>query len=1025
MNQRVLFAIIRLLAIIGKINKIDEKKDAKERTVIAKFLNDNLGELEAEDYMNLFDKELKKASSNIEETRRIIDKLQKRLNDKQRTIVLLTVSELMLADGELMQQEDDILKIICEEFSIPTEQLKIIQQFLLAKSENDIFSSQCLIINGKKELSNTSQDNFSQHLYKEGMQSTLVVLWLPFVNMYYVRLLNDNDYFTINGNYFSHEHSYPLTVGSIIKSDNNHDKAIIFYSDIVSYFYIGKKQEKITFEAKNIFYYFRKNKVGLNDINISEESGRLIAIMGASGSGKSTLLSVLNGNLNPQKGQVLINGIDIHKENNKIKGVIGYVPQDDLLIEELTVYENLFFASKLCFANKSEEELHKLVEKTLENLGLYEAKDLKVGNALNKTISGGQRKRLNIGLELLREPSVMFVDEPTSGLSSQDSENILDLLRELALTGKLIFVVIHQPSSDLFKMFDKLLILDVGGYPIYYGNPVEAISYFKRLAGHVDSRQGACSECGNVNPEQIFEIIERKVIDELGRPTKKRKTLPEKWHKYYQRRIKLPKVITSNSKIEVTLNLPTLFEQFLIFTKRDFLSKVSNKQYLIINLLQAPLLAIILSLITRFYNIDELKSKGEYIFYENLNIPSYIFMSVIVSLFMGLTVSAEEIIKDAKIRKRESFLHLSKSSYLLSKMIILFTLSAIQSLLFVWVGNTILGINGLYGIYWAVLFSTSCFANLLGLNISATFNSVITIYILIPILLIPQLILGGIVVNYDHINPIFINKKGKVPLVGEMMASRWAFEALVVSQFKDNLYEREYFDLDKQIAVADYKRIYFYPTLLSKLEACLEYKSKDNINHPDYLENLQILNHELSNEMKKNSFVKFTKLDILTPKTFDILQAEELKKEINTAKNYYVLQYNRLSNKKDNIIAEKIKTKEGKKQYQDLMNQNHNKKIEDLVLNLGTDKRIVEYNDRLIQKIYPIYQEPYSSNIFDFRSHFFAHTKQLFGYQIPTLYFNIGVIWVMLLVLYVTLYYEVFKKILNSWSNWKKMRNKE
>ncbi len=115
----------------------------------------------------------------------------------------------------------------------------------------------------------------------------------------------------------------------------------------------------------------------------------------------------------------------------------------------------------------------------LNSIGLYEAKDLKVGSPLEKTISGGQRKRLNIALELIREPSVLFVDEPTSGLSSRDSENIMDLLKELALKGKVIFVVIHQPSSDIFKMFDKLLILDLGGRPIYYGNPVDGVLYFK------------------------------------------------------------------------------------------------------------------------------------------------------------------------------------------------------------------------------------------------------------------------------------------------------------------------------------------------------------------------------------------------------------------------------------------------------------------------------------------------------------------------------------------------------------------
>src|ERR1035438_8621145 len=147
-----------------------------------------------------------------------------------------------------------------------------------------------------------------------------------------------------------------------------------------------------------------------------------------------------------------------------------------------------------------------MVLNLLTDLGLYETRDLKVGSPLEKTISGGQRKRLNIALELIREPAVLFVDEPTSGLSSRDSENIMDLLKELALKGKLVFVVIHQPSSEIFKMFDKLMILDVGGYPIYYGNPVDAVIYFKTIINHVNSNESECITCGNVNPE----LIDRK-----------------------------------------------------------------------------------------------------------------------------------------------------------------------------------------------------------------------------------------------------------------------------------------------------------------------------------------------------------------------------------------------------------------------------------------------------------------------------------------------------------------------------------
>ncbi|NJK97775.1 MAG: ATP-binding cassette domain-containing protein [Bacteroidales bacterium] len=156
---------------------------------------------------------------------------------------------------------------------------------------------------------------------------------------------------------------------------------------------------------------------------------------------------------------------------------MGYVSQEDFLVEELTVFQNLYFNAKLCFDKYSDEKLVSMVNELLITLGLFEIKNMKVGSPLNKKISGGQRKRLNIALELIREPSILFLDEPTSGLSSRDSENIMDLLKELSFKGKLIFVVIHQPSSDIFKMFDKLLILDSGGYLIYNGDPIDSIIY--------------------------------------------------------------------------------------------------------------------------------------------------------------------------------------------------------------------------------------------------------------------------------------------------------------------------------------------------------------------------------------------------------------------------------------------------------------------------------------------------------------------------------------------------------------------
>ena len=288
----------------------------------------------------------------------------------------------------------------------------------------------------------------------------------------------------------------------------------------------------------------------------------------------------------------------------------------------------------------------------------------------------------------------------------------------------------------------------------------------------VDSDQGSCYNCGNVNVEQIFDIIETRVVDEFGAITKDRKITPNQWYDLFKSKINIPQIENAAEKLVSSLNIPGRLAQFKIFSTRDFLSKISNSQYLIINLLEAPLLAFLLAFIIRYYPKNE--TGASYSFANNVNIPAYLFMSVIVALFMGLTVSAEEIIRDRKILKRESFLNLSRGSYVASKLFILFSLSAIQTLTFVLIGNYILEVKGMLLPFWLILFSSSCFANILGLNISSSFNSAVTVYILIPILLIPQLILSGVVVKFDELNPQ-ITTQSRVPLIGEVMTSRWAF----------------------------------------------------------------------------------------------------------------------------------------------------------------------------------------------------------------------------------------------------------
>ena len=614
---------------------------------------------------------------------------------------------------------------------------------------------------------------------------------------------------------------------------------------------------------------------------------------------------------------------------------------------------------------------------------------------------------MNIALELIREPAILFVDEPTSGLSSRDSENVMDLLRELTLKGKLIFIVIHQPSSDIFKMFDDIIILDTGGYMVYKGNPIEAIIYFKTLDEQINCDIAECSNCGTVNPELIFNIIEARVVDEYGKYTEKRKVIPAIWENAYQKNIPHQTVTKFHEKPISTLRIPNWLKQFHIYTIRDWLSKISNTQYIILTLLEAPLLAFILSYIIRYIADPD---SDIYLFYENENIPIYIFMSLIVMLFLGLTVSAEEIFKDRKMIRREKFLNLSRSSYLLSKILILFTLSATQAILFVIIGNSILGIKGMTFSYWLALFTTAAFANLLGLNISASFNSAITIYIIIPLLVIPMMVLSGAMFSFDKLNRN-MGSIDKVPIIAEMMATRWTYEALMVFQFKENEYEKIFYDFEKEMSIADFKKVHVLP----KLNEVLNLVNNDfNNNELTYenSDNLKLLANEIRKEMTLVNSVKFQYLDSLTPESYSV--------DISTATRLYLIKLNKYYDSvyfANDLKKERIKERMQKVQPEkslNLMNSYFNDRLADMVKKVYENHPIIKYNQKLIQQIEPIYLDPFPESFLSFRTHFFAPEKWFAGRYFNTYNFNITLVWFMTLVLYFTLHFEALKRIIDS-----------
>lgn len=1009
MSERILKALMKLFAIVSD----PFSGDNKNRKIVEIFLKQQLNQDLVKQYLELYDQYFqehtestiaksskKKTSLSSVKILRICTQINADLTQVQKIIVLLRIFEYIYFEkSDLSELEKEITVTISDTFNISPEEYDKCYKFTVARENSIPEDNSILIIGGESH-----QNAPNKTIIQSELDSPVIVLRIDSVNLYFFKYFGKSEIY-LNGQIISPQRSYILNSGSSIRGNKLHPT---YYSDIQKRFLSEKGFKKIIFKANHVTYEFKNGNIGINDFEIEEESGKLIAIMGGSGTGKSTLLNILNGNLAPTYGSVCINGVDIHKEKDKIEGVIGYVSQDDLLIEELTVYQNLYYNAKLCFKDLSDEEIRKKVDETLHNLGIQEIQDLKVGNPLEKTISGGQRKRVNIGLELIREPSVLFADEPTSGLSSRDSENIMDLLKELTLKGKLVFVVIHQPSSDIFKMFDQLIILDVGGYPVYYGNPVDSVVYFKTLVNHVNANESECIRCGNVNPEQIFNTLESRILDEYGNVTDNRKVSPKKWNEYYKENIQSNEPEQDTEKLDVpnsTFNVPSRFQQLKVFLTRDLRSKLTNNQYLLVNLIETPLLAFILAFFTRYYDSD-VNNKLGYAYIGNENIPVYLFMAVVVALFIGMTVSAEEIIRDQKIRKRESFLNLSNGTYLLSKIILMFVVSSIQTFLFILVGNTILGVHNMTLSYWLVLFSTSCFANMVGLNISATFNSAVTIYILIPFLLIPQLLFSGIIVKFDKLNPATTSQT-EVPIIGEAMASRWAFEALAVHQFKNNEFEKIFYKYDKVMSIAKYKKNFWIPKVVAKIDLVESNLKKDSLNNATKSD-LSLLRNEIKEEEQDNYRFKCTLKDSLYPSKISLKVLEQVKEDFASLNKFYIHAFNIAANKKDSIIQDYYKKENGKEKFNALKQTFENTSLTDLVTNKKDLQFILELDNKLVQKTDPVFLDPDG-----FRAHFYAPNKKLFGKKIDTFWANIMVLWTMSLFLAITLYFDFFKKIIS------------
>ena len=584
-------------------------------------------------------------------------------------------------------------------------------------------------------------------------------------------------------------------------------------------------------ELTDLTCIFGDNTIGLDGINFRLTRGDIVCVMGGSGSGKSTLLRAIAGRLPPSRGQILLNGQELYDNLEKFKRFIAFVPQDDAFDDHLTVEENLSYAAAIRSPHLGKSDRRRRVDSRLVELGLSERRDVTVGSVEKKTLSGGERKRLNIGLDMISSADIFLFDEPTSGLSSKDSEHVIEIIRGIS-HNKIVLVVIHQPSARLFHIFNKAILLDRGGKLVFSGTPDEMMRYFTEAATEENvTVQGVKSEGGS--PEFCFDILETPLHDlsgevileegSNGQMLPARRFSPDFWRDRYEtyrltqemKQVSLRKQAAAPPSIGPAQMVEARRQpeprqirwreewlQFHVLLRRAFLSKLRNVASMLVTLLAPPLLAVIVGWALYFTEEND----RPYVFASAFHIPTYIFISLLVALFLALMNSVEDIIRDRTILQRERNLDVRIAYYVAAKFLTLCVFSALQCTLFILVGNAILEIRGMFLPYFVWTFLTAISGISLGLLVSALVPNSKTGAMLVPLILIPQLIFGGALIKYEEMNrdPNILytfqrwfaskrqptdmegDKKLSVPVISKLIATHYSYEALVVAQAKLN-----------------------------------------------------------------------------------------------------------------------------------------------------------------------------------------------------------------------------------------------
>lgn len=560
-----------------------------------------------------------------------------------------------------------------------------------------------------------------------------------------------------------------------------------------------------TLRVEGLGHDFGKEVRALDNLSFEVRRGEMMVIIGPSGSGKSILLSVLAGQRRPKRGRVRLNEVSLYRRVQEMIPFIANMPQEEALNPQLTVKEHLVHATAIRRTQLSASEVERRARGIMAELALQGVAHRRVGSPGEKSLSGGERSRLNLGLDLGSDAEVFLFDEPISGLSSKDSEHVVETLKNLS-RDKIVIASLHRPGANVLSLCDKVLLLDHGGRLAFFGSPDAMIDYFRDLCKELHIPHPGLQAGMNLGADFVFDVLETPLASIGGGedPSAARRFSPSFWQERFEsktlvyslgspaappsRMDALPKLIGAKLRglryfRRHALGAMRVFRTQLM---RSLLSKLRNRGTIYSTMIEAPLLAALIAITLKA------SPEGGYEFSTGLHIPAYLFLSATVAMFLGLTNAATEILRDRPILRRERNARRHPVYYVSAKFLSLALLAAVQCLIYTAVGHYTLEIYGTLWDHWQWMTLTACTGTGLALLVSACVRTERAALTAVPLLLVPQMLLAGALVPFKEMNrELFSNsqierKRGGVPIPAQWMPLRWSYEGMVVTQSTRN-----------------------------------------------------------------------------------------------------------------------------------------------------------------------------------------------------------------------------------------------